>query len=242
MNPFVTLLEKKGDETHWAIGGELPPSAIHFSGRAKAPLRKPCIFQKSLEINDLGLGVAYYGYRYFDPVTGRWPSRDPIEEEGGLNLYGFVGNSPIDWFDYLGFAANHITKPRKTTDDSYVLYTVEFRCVWGDPGDLTKQESTPGDLACCGNHTFTHSVKVSFASAKHNGELKLAGRVNPTLLHNLEEIAKEKAKDKAKKTCEKYISTCKIVEYIKEFAEDSKYYQGNKTWTLRDGNVVEIKN
>ncbi|MFZ9938074.1 MAG: RHS repeat-associated core domain-containing protein, partial [Luteolibacter sp.] len=36
-------------------------------------------------------GLYYYGYRYYDPVTGRWPSRDPIEEEGGLNLYGFLG-------------------------------------------------------------------------------------------------------------------------------------------------------
>jgi RHS repeat-associated protein len=102
MNPFVTLLEKKGDETHWAIGGELPPSAIHFSGRAKAPLRKPSIFQKSLEINDLGLGVAYYGYRYYDPITGRWPSRDPIEERGGVNLYGFCYNSSLNYLDYLG--------------------------------------------------------------------------------------------------------------------------------------------
>lgn len=33
-----------------------------------------------------------YGYRYYDPVTGRWPSRDPIGEQGGVNLYGFVGN------------------------------------------------------------------------------------------------------------------------------------------------------
>ena len=31
-----------------------------------------------------------------------WPSRDPIEEEGGENLYGFVGNDPIYWIDYLG--------------------------------------------------------------------------------------------------------------------------------------------
>src|SRR5690606_11439989 len=32
----------------------------------------------------------YYGFRYYDPETGRWPNRDPIEEEGGYNLYGFV--------------------------------------------------------------------------------------------------------------------------------------------------------
>jgi RHS repeat-associated protein len=49
-------------------------------------------------------GVAYYGYRYYDPVTGRWPSRDPIEEEGGINLYGFVGNSGVNTYDVLGNA------------------------------------------------------------------------------------------------------------------------------------------
>jgi hypothetical protein len=46
--------------------------------------------------------VTYYGYRWYDPVTGRWPSRDPIEEEGGINLYGFVGNKSINKIDVLG--------------------------------------------------------------------------------------------------------------------------------------------
>jgi RHS repeat-associated protein len=45
--------------------------------------------------------VAYYGYRYYDPKTGRWPSRDPIEEEGGVNLYGFVGNDGVNQTDIL---------------------------------------------------------------------------------------------------------------------------------------------
>jgi RHS repeat-associated protein len=31
---------------------------------------------------DESTGLYYYGYRYYDPVTGRWPSRDPIEELG----------------------------------------------------------------------------------------------------------------------------------------------------------------
>jgi RHS repeat-associated protein len=46
--------------------------------------------------------VADYGYRYYDPLTGRWPSRDPIEEEGGGNLYGFVGNDGVNLWDVLG--------------------------------------------------------------------------------------------------------------------------------------------
>jgi hypothetical protein len=51
---------------------------------------------------DFATGLYYYGYRYYDPKTGRWPSRDPIEEEGGLNLYGFVENTPINRLDILG--------------------------------------------------------------------------------------------------------------------------------------------
>ena len=47
-------------------------------------------------------GVADYAYRYYDPVTGRWPSRDPIEERGGVNLYGFVGNDSVNKIDILG--------------------------------------------------------------------------------------------------------------------------------------------
>jgi len=46
--------------------------------------------------------VADYLYRYYDPITGRWPSRDPIEERGGMNLYGFVGNYGTGRFDRLG--------------------------------------------------------------------------------------------------------------------------------------------
>jgi len=37
-------------------------------------------------------------------ASGRtyWPSRDPIGERGGVNLYGFSYNSPRYWYDYLG--------------------------------------------------------------------------------------------------------------------------------------------
>lgn len=46
--------------------------------------------------------MSYYGYRYYDPSTGRWINRDPIAERGGLNLYGFVGNDAIGKTDKLG--------------------------------------------------------------------------------------------------------------------------------------------
>jgi RHS repeat-associated protein len=62
----------------------------------------PSNYGFSTKPQDQVTGFLYYGYRYFDPLTGRWPSRDSIEEEGGINLYGFVGNEPIDNRDYLG--------------------------------------------------------------------------------------------------------------------------------------------
>ncbi|MDD4406252.1 MAG: RHS repeat-associated core domain-containing protein [Parabacteroides sp.] len=46
--------------------------------------------------------LVYYGYRYYSPALGRWLSRDPIEEQGGLNLYGFVNNDPVNKWDKLG--------------------------------------------------------------------------------------------------------------------------------------------
>jgi RHS repeat-associated protein len=46
----------------------------------------------------------YYGYRYYAPRHGRWLSRDPLGEEGGLLLYGFCGNGPLGAVDALGEA------------------------------------------------------------------------------------------------------------------------------------------
>ena len=56
----------------------------------------------STKLLDQETGLYYYGYRYYDPLTGRWPSRDPIGEKGGFNLYGFVGNDGMNDTDYLG--------------------------------------------------------------------------------------------------------------------------------------------
>lgn len=51
---------------------------------------------------DAETGYSYYGYRFYNPVTGRWVSRDPIGEEGGANLYAFCVGSPNNQIDPLG--------------------------------------------------------------------------------------------------------------------------------------------
>lgn len=39
---------------------------------------------------------------HYDPNIGRWVSRDPVAERGGVNLYGFVENDGIGSWDRLG--------------------------------------------------------------------------------------------------------------------------------------------
>ena len=44
----------------------------------------------------------YYGYRYYSPGLGRWLSRDPIGEGGGIPLYVYVLNDPVQLVDLVG--------------------------------------------------------------------------------------------------------------------------------------------
>ena len=47
-------------------------------------------------------GLYLTHYRAYDPRLGRWLSRDPIWEAGGVNLYGYVGGDPIEYSDPIG--------------------------------------------------------------------------------------------------------------------------------------------
>jgi len=59
-------------------------------------------FRFSTKYFDAESKFYYYGYRYYSPDLGRFISRDPIGESGGLNLYAFVNNNPGNYYDYLG--------------------------------------------------------------------------------------------------------------------------------------------
>lgn len=75
--------------------------------RATGPMAKVNPYQFSTKHTDQETGLVLYPMgRWHNPSTGRWLSRDPLEEDGGLNLYGMVGNDPINDFDPFGLAGN----------------------------------------------------------------------------------------------------------------------------------------
>ena len=60
----------------------------------------------STKYQDSETGFAYYpgpnGGRYYSPILGRWLQPDRIGELGGMNLYGFVSNNPVNLVDPNG--------------------------------------------------------------------------------------------------------------------------------------------
>ena len=100
--------------------------------------------------------VADYLYRYMDPLTGRWTSRDPIEEGGGLNLYGFMENDGVSKVDFLGMAQSGLaTNP--------VYY-----------GDLP----TNNDLSEA-NQEFNDALSGMFDESKARVQYKFYGNDHP---------------------------------------------------------------
>jgi RHS repeat-associated protein len=89
---------------------------------------------------DKETGYCNYGYRYYVPWLGRWINRDPIGEQGGVNVYGFVGNSGLNGIDLFGLcwtdaqavarylygSGSNVTSLTATGCESIVSSNIEF--------------------------------------------------------------------------------------------------------------------
>jgi RHS repeat-associated protein len=62
-------------------------------------------------------GLYLTWYRQYDPSIARWLSRDPIGEQGGLNLYAYVGNEPTGYIDPKGLEGTPVDFPIHPNDE-----------------------------------------------------------------------------------------------------------------------------
>jgi RHS repeat-associated protein len=95
-----------------------------------------------------GVRSTISGHRYYSPNLGRFINRDPIEEQGGLNLYAFCGNNGVNRWDYLG----------NITQDWYIGNTPsddpEAVVKRGNHVDLSPVLGAEGTIAGPGDHMF----------------------------------------------------------------------------------------
>ena len=76
---------------------------------------------------DKETGLYYYRARYYTSQIGRFISEDPIGFTGGINLYVYVGNNPVNKIDPLGLiACNGTWKEQGDPDWSFMA----CRCYW----------------------------------------------------------------------------------------------------------------
>ncbi len=106
IDQYLAAIDGGGNETGLIDKSDGSVAAVYEYGPYGEPLRAegPYVaenpFRYSSKYTDVESGLVYYGLRYYSPTTGRFINRDPIGEAGGLNLYGFVGNDPINRIDF----------------------------------------------------------------------------------------------------------------------------------------------
>jgi RHS repeat-associated protein len=77
-------------------------------------------------------GLYYYDFRFYEPNFQRWLNHDPIQERGGINLYGFVGNNPVSSYDSDGRAVYYNFGPGGQYSQGFV-----YPGTPGSPFDLS---------------------------------------------------------------------------------------------------------
>ena len=97
----------KQDAVGWAgqWGGYTDQETVSFPGSGMVPVKR--------------YPLVMMGHRYYDPGAGRFLNRDPVGMEGGVNIYAYCQNNPINFYDPLGL------------DDDLLDKVTSFSAGWG---------------------------------------------------------------------------------------------------------------
>jgi len=154
--------------------------------RSTGPMAKTNPFRFSTKFQDDETDLLYYGNRYLNTSTGRWFSRDPAEESGGLNLYEFVGNAPTGYFDLFGMmplsdidtiynahkaateAANYLC-PCECGKKKQPDYNISASASGATVTATTDWKDCPQGSDCCGPYNSTFFWWDCYSSAHEGG-------------------------------------------------------------------------
>ncbi len=92
-----------------------------LSEQSTLPFEVPFGFAGGLHDRDTGL--VRFGYRDYDPETGRWTAKDPILFAGGdTDLYGYCLNDPVNFVDMDGLLFGFINAGESFGADAAQYY------------------------------------------------------------------------------------------------------------------------
>jgi len=85
-----------------------------------------------------GNGLYFMRARYYDPETGRFINKDPIGYMGGMNLYAYVQNNPVNWIDPEGLFTHIIYRRGGGGTGTIIVYRDGMKAVFRahDPGKV----------------------------------------------------------------------------------------------------------
>ncbi len=134
---YFPLMDRMGNVTAYKKASTTTPAAqldaiydydaFGREFRSSGPAADTVPFHFSSKFTDAETGLNYYGYRYYDPGNGRWLGRDPIGEEGGVNLYAIVANRTINNYD----------------TDGLFLFPMGPAGQWPPPGPISPSSPSP---------------------------------------------------------------------------------------------------
>jgi RHS repeat-associated protein len=150
----VVLTDLKGQES-----GRYAYDAFGKTLLATGAMAQQNRYRFSTKPVEFASGLCFYGYRYYSPELGRWLSRDPITEVGGVNLYGMVGNSPSNYNDTLGLSWPWVQRILRRCETSTGGGYVDRNCVLtgseeqptGEPGE-NETNIKKCHFLCSGGH------------------------------------------------------------------------------------------
>jgi hypothetical protein len=105
---------------------------------------------------------------------GRWINRDPIAERGGVNLYGFVENDPVNGVDPLGLERKCVLKYMLVTAYNDSGPAKDWPNYSGGPGIVAVANTNPrpyhfgADVTVYGNSGIDYSGSVHDTGAGWN--------------------------------------------------------------------------
>ena len=160
-------------------------------------------------------GLVLAPYREYAPELGRWLSRDPIGEVGGINLYGYCLNDPVNFLDPLGLDASTKLLPFGFSFSYHVPFT----------------DYLPGEAEHEKQHRSDHKNFPGMLSGAAMEQRAFAAQLNAMKNRKSGPSSRKCLSENEKKELSNIDDHWNLVEsFAKSVANSKTYYNITRTW------------